>query len=233
MSGLFVAKDCSYTLLDVQELDKFVGLPVPVVTQKQRLMIGVTWELVRWHLEGMFGRIEERVSDLVKTIRVCVCANSTGNLADGKQVMNAVDVKHTGEQQVTVEWESSGENDMIADATVGLLAGVDKSAASVKYCSRDGVTSHAHVHADACVGPWQQKMAWFLEAHFGAVGHSEPGHDPVLVVRVDGEEARVDLMSSVSDLDSWGWCCADGDRWCAARARCLGGASRRSSGWPS
>lgn len=115
------------------------------------------------------------------------------------KVMHAVDVKHMGEQHVTVEWESSGENDMIADATVGLLAGVDKSAASVKYCSRDGMTSHAHVHADARVGPWQQKMAWFLEAHFGAVGlHSEPNHDPVLVVRVDGEEARVDLMSSVS-----------------------------------
>ncbi|KAI9572193.1 beta-lactamase-like protein [Boletus coccyginus] len=188
LSGLLVAKDCSYTLLDAQELDKFVGLLVPVVTQKQRLMIGVAWELVRWHLEGMFGRVEERVdSDLVKTIRV----------------MHAVDVKHTGEQHVTVEWESSGENDMIADATVGLLAGVDKSAASVKYCSRDGVTSHAHVHADARVGLWQQKMAWFLEAHFGAVGlHSKPNHDSVLVVRVDGEEAHVDLMSSVVSCES-------------------------------
>lgn len=35
-------------------------------------------------------------------------------------------------------------------------------------------------------------MAWFLEAHFGPV-EMHP-HDPVLVVRVDGEEARVGLV---------------------------------------
>lgn len=49
-----------------------------------------------------------------------------------RKVMNAVDVKHTGKQEVTLEWTSSAANDMIADATVALLAGVDKSPASVK-----------------------------------------------------------------------------------------------------
>ncbi|KAF8135732.1 beta-lactamase-like protein [Boletus edulis] len=159
LSGLVVAKDSSYTILDAGDLDELTELTVPVVTQKQRLVVDCTWELVRWHLEGMFGRIEERTdSELVKTTRV----------------MDVVDVKHTGERQVTLEWTSSAGNDMIADATLALLAGVDKSAASVKLTS--------HVHA---VGPWQEKLAWFLEAHFGPVElHSEPGHDPVLIVRV-------------------------------------------------
>lgn len=49
---------------------------------------------------------------------------------------------------------------------------------------------HAHIHADAR----HQKMAWFLEAHFGTVEqHSEP---PVLIVRVDGKEARVSSASA-------------------------------------
>ena len=48
------------------------------------------------------------------------------------KVMNVVDVKQTGEDQVTLEWVSRGDNDMIADATLALLAGVDKSPASVK-----------------------------------------------------------------------------------------------------
>ena len=112
--------------------------------------------------------------------------------------MNAVDVKQTGEDQVTLEWVSQGDNDMIADATLALLAGVDKSPASVKIsgpreCAVTSPGLHAHAHADGRY----ERVAWFLEAHFGAVElHSEPGRDPVLIVRVDGEEARVDLMPS-------------------------------------
>lgn len=48
------------------------------------------------------------------------------------KVMNTVDVKHTGEHEVTLEWVSGTNNDMIADATLALLAGIDKSPASVK-----------------------------------------------------------------------------------------------------
>ena len=73
LSGLLVAKDCSYTLLDAQDLQACTGLVMPVVMQKQRFEIGVAWELVRWHLEGMFGSIEERVEGTVNTIRVGVC----------------------------------------------------------------------------------------------------------------------------------------------------------------
>lgn len=122
--------------------------------------------------------------------------------------MNAVDVRHTAEHEVTLEWTSGANNDMIADATLGLLAGVDKSPASVR-CKIHAmlcwmslvmnallyvVTSecvHVHARADA-----REQIAWFLEAHFGEV---ELGR-AVLTVRVDGEEARIDLASSVS----WG-----------------------------
>lgn len=46
--------------------------------------------------------------------------------------MGVVDVKQTATQQVTLEWASSADTDMIADATLGLLAGIDTSPASVK-----------------------------------------------------------------------------------------------------
>lgn len=46
--------------------------------------------------------------------------------------MNAVNVKQTAEHEVTLEWTSSADNDMIADATLALLASVDQSPASVK-----------------------------------------------------------------------------------------------------
>ena len=41
-------------------------------------------------------------------------------------------MKHTREHEVTLEWESSASNDMIADSTLALITGIDRSPASVK-----------------------------------------------------------------------------------------------------
>lgn len=46
--------------------------------------------------------------------------------------MGAVDVKHTQEQELTLEWDSSASNDIIADSCLALILGIDKSPASVK-----------------------------------------------------------------------------------------------------
>lgn len=46
--------------------------------------------------------------------------------------MGAVDVKQTSEHELTLEWDSSASNDMIADSTLALITGIDKSPASVK-----------------------------------------------------------------------------------------------------
>jgi cleavage and polyadenylation specificity factor subunit 3 len=46
--------------------------------------------------------------------------------------MGAVDVKHTGPLELTLEWDSSASNDMIADSAIALIFGIDRSPASVK-----------------------------------------------------------------------------------------------------
>ena len=41
------------------------------MTQRQKVVLGVRWDLVRWHLEGMFGSVEEGLDkDGVPTMRV-------------------------------------------------------------------------------------------------------------------------------------------------------------------
>ena len=73
LSGLLVSKDYSYTLLDPRDLKDFAGLSTCVITQRQRLAIAVGWDLVRWHLEGMYGKIEEGVDqEGTPTMRVNV-----------------------------------------------------------------------------------------------------------------------------------------------------------------
>ena len=46
--------------------------------------------------------------------------------------MGVVDVKHTDEHELTLEWDSGASDDMIADSTLALITGIDKSPASVK-----------------------------------------------------------------------------------------------------
>lgn len=71
LSGLLVAKDYSYTLLDPRDLRDFAGLTTCVVTQRQQIHVAVGWELVRWHLEGMYGKVEEGIDkEGVPTMRV-------------------------------------------------------------------------------------------------------------------------------------------------------------------
>lgn len=57
-------------------------------------------------------------------------------------------MKLTAEHELTLEWESSSSSDMIADSTLALIAGIDKSPASVKctcYCFH-----HWSVVVDLC-----------------------------------------------------------------------------------
>ena len=49
--------------------------------------------------------------------------------------MGAVDVKQVSERELVLEWDSSASNDMIADSTLALITGIDKSPASVKRAS--------------------------------------------------------------------------------------------------
>lgn len=127
------------------------------------------------------------------------------------RVMGIVDVKQTSEHELTLEWESSASNDMVADSTLALITGIDKSPASVKLTSNahDHVHGHVHPHADSESGLERvQRLAVFLESHFGEVhmsvpepekGHEEgqddEGPEPVLLIRLDEADALVNLKS--------------------------------------
>ncbi|KAG6885161.1 endoribonuclease ysh1 [Termitomyces sp. T159_Od127] len=200
LSGLLVAKDYSYTLLDPRDLRDFAGLSTCTMTQRQKVVLGVRWDLVRWHLEGMFGSVEEGLDkDGVPTMRV----------------MGAVDVKQTHDHELTLEWESSASNDMIADSTLALITGIDKSPASVKLTTQPHSHSHSHSHVhphadveDASPFLRIQRLVMFLEAHFGKVElhmpdvaddaeheQGEESHDPWLIVRLDEADAQINLLT--------------------------------------
>ncbi len=129
VTGLLVSKDFAYTILDPSDLADFTGLSMSTIIQRQRVALHIGWDLVRWHLEGMYGSITEGV-DLEdhRTIRV----------------MDVVDIKQTGKHELTLEWVSSIPSDMVADATVALLLGISSSRASVKLTTKP----HSHAHEE-------------------------------------------------------------------------------------
>jgi cleavage and polyadenylation specificity factor subunit 3 len=55
--------------------------------------------------------------------------------------MGTVDIKQAGEHELTLEWDSSASNDMIADSALALVTGIDKSPASAK-----GTPNHLFIY---------------------------------------------------------------------------------------
>lgn len=118
-SGLLLAKDGSYTLLAPSDLQAFAGLATTSILQRQRINIDVGWDLIKWHLEGMYGSVEVgKDSEGKVTMRVMKCVDLKLGGGDGREVL--------------VEWTGGSTNDMVADSVLALLMGIDTSPASVK-----------------------------------------------------------------------------------------------------
>jgi len=64
--------------------------------------------------------------------------------------MGIVDAKQTGEHELTLEWESSASNDMVADSALALITGIDKSPASAKrkYPPLESLSFFLSTHRD-------------------------------------------------------------------------------------
>ncbi|KAL7424153.1 endoribonuclease ysh1 [Cryptotrichosporon argae] len=208
IKGLLVSKDFSYTLLDPKDLRDFTGLSTSTIVQKTSIPISVGWAVVRWHLEGMYGEVEDGVDN------------------EGREqmtVMNAVRVVLVSTTEIQLQWEASASNDMIADSALVVLLGIDSSLATAKMTTPHPHSHHRHAHAhdhdlahdakptrDAAgelVPPATRAdeldtLHMFLDAHFGDVSRprrevDDGDEDELLVmdVKVDDAVARLDLIS--------------------------------------
>ncbi|KAI6033007.1 beta-lactamase-like protein [Pisolithus orientalis] len=179
ISGLLVSRNNTHMLLDAQDLRPFTGLSTCTVKQRQTLAVSASWDLVGWHLGGMFGTVSERIDQ------------------DGRltlRIMDVVDVKHASENEMTIEWESSASNDMVADSAMALVAGVDRSPASLQLTALSTRCTHPHAKTP---NNWMRHVFWFLEAHFGQVTldvgtDAEQNASPNFTIRCDEATVYVD-----------------------------------------
>ncbi|EGG02623.1 uncharacterized protein MELLADRAFT_38438 [Melampsora larici-populina 98AG31] len=188
ISGILVSKDSAYTLLSSTDLKDYTGLSTSSIFQKVSININVGWEIVRWHLNCMYGRIEEGI-DLNDKLTF--------------RVMETVDVKKVEDHQVLLEWVGSVTNDMIADSVLALLLGIDRSPASLKRYGNHCDHHHSSTHQKPKDG-WIErvdKLIGFLDGHFGHVELlNEPARLKVWIDEVWSEVFLDDLVGSFFPL---------------------------------
>ncbi|ODQ63231.1 Endoribonuclease YSH1 [Nadsonia fulvescens var. elongata DSM 6958] len=184
ISGVLVQKDFQTGLMQLSDLEEYSGLTTTILMERQTIIVEAGPELVRYHLEQMFGNISilEESDDSIKL-----------------RIMEAVEVSHI-DNRATIEWSGSIMNDTIADATLAILLTVDSSPASVKLSSKS--CSHSHgSHDDTNMSSEPalelsraekiQNISAVLRAQFG----------DTLEIHEDGSHATIKIEAMVADID--------------------------------
>lgn len=127
-------------MLAPSDLQEYTGLSTTSILQRQHLKLDVGAELIKWHVEGMYGSVDlGRDPDGLPTMRVRQLFSTKAELkalyADAYllgQIMKTVDLKQRSEREFVMEWAGGSTNDMVADSVLALLMGIDTSPASAK-----------------------------------------------------------------------------------------------------
>ncbi|KAI9272785.1 beta-lactamase-like protein [Phascolomyces articulosus] len=204
LNGILVAKDFQLNIMTPEDLSELGGLITTVVTQRQVVPFNAGISLLKWHLEMMFGTLNE--SALEK-------ADKSGEKGIVLRVFDTIDIKQLERRnnQLTLEWIGNAMNDMIADSVLAVILSVDSSPASVKASTHPCSHSHSGAEEDRDV-PLEhdkiqqeidmnfQDVVAFLTEQFGEVNFDEKEHK--VTVNVDGSQAIVDsLKFSVESED--------------------------------
>ncbi|KAI7859468.1 beta-lactamase-like protein [Circinella umbellata] len=196
LNGILVAKDFQLNIMTPEDLSELGGLITTVVTQRQVVPFNAGISLLKWHLEMMFGTINE--SSLEK-------AAKSGEKGTVLRVFDTIDIKQLEgrNNQLTLEWIGNAMNDMIADSVLAVILSVDSSPASVKASTHPCSHSHGTTTENQEMGLEHDKVQQqidmnfqdivaFLTEQFGEVDTDEKEHK--VTVNVDGSKAIVDSL---------------------------------------
>ena len=187
VSGVLVAKDYKYSLIAPHELEEYTVDIVPaIIEQSQIIHTSTPFSVILYWIENMFG------------------ASHVKPLSDesGVTVFDSVTVLKE-EGTVRLEWESSCENDIVADSIMALVVSADIKPASVKcescYSLRCFLmmivtkSAHSHHHGEKHEHEEEDEakieakrnyvVSEILKGHFGNVDFVESREKVVEIVK--------------------------------------------------
>lgn len=187
ITGVLVQNDFKLSLMAPEDLREYAGLTTTTMVCKQRLRLSAAGiDLIKWGLEGTFGKIEKLPEMEVKPDTQNGDADAKAEPADEEvnqvvaayRIMSCVTMRYHSNGEVEVEWEGNLLNDSIADSVLTVLYSVECSPAAVKRSSHKHDHGHDHdqayklpernLHANITAEERLERLFMFLEAQFGA-----------------------------------------------------------------
>ncbi|KAK9322528.1 beta-lactamase-like protein [Lipomyces orientalis] len=173
ISGILVQKNFEMSIMAADDLKEFSGLTTSTIIQRQSVATEVSAELVKFHLEQMFGSVKD--------------ASVAGGV--GYNIMDSVNVL-CKPKSIVIEWEGNMLNDAIADSVLAIVLSVDSSPMSVKLTSKP---SHCNAHL---ARPEKiERVLVFLDSQFGSAVEPLEHPDDGVYIKIDEHVATVDFRS--------------------------------------
>lgn len=197
ITGVLVQNDFKLSLMAPEDLREYAGLTTTTMICKQRIQLSAAGiDLIKWGLEGTFGKIDELPEEEVKPATEDGEVNGKVEPADEEvnkvvaayRIMGTIDMRYHSNGEIELEWEGNLLNDSIADSVLTVLYSVESSPAAVKRSSQKCGHSHKHehegehnghgedgvklparnLHANITPEERLERLFMFLEAQFGA-----------------------------------------------------------------
>lgn len=176
ITGVLVQNDFKLSLMAPEDLREYAGLTTTTMICKQRIQLSAAGiDLIKWGLEGTFGKIDELPEMKVKPNATekngknedgDASAATNGDSQEEKDaatveaadeelpqvvaaylIMGCVTMRYRSNGEIELEWEGNLLNDSIADSVLTVLYSVESSPAAVKRSAQKSKHSHNHDHS--------------------------------------------------------------------------------------
>ncbi|KTW32063.1 cleavage polyadenylation factor subunit YSH1 [Pneumocystis jirovecii RU7] len=173
ISGIMVQKDFQISIMSSEDLKEFSGLTTSVIMQRQTLSFNASINILHYHLEQMFGAIEDQIDE------------NNNRLF---KVMNIVSVRCLQKNIISLEWPGNALNDTIADSVLAIILAAENSPVSIKLAScSDG--NHC-LHTGFDYKEKKNRIEMFLKSQFG---QSLVVNDDIFEIHIDHHIAKINL----------------------------------------
>ncbi|KAK9367824.1 Pre-mRNA 3'-end-processing endonuclease polyadenylation factor C-term-domain-containing protein [Lipomyces kononenkoae] len=173
ISGILVQKNFEMSIMAADDLKEFSGLTTSSIIQRQSVAVEVSAELVKFHLEQMFGTLKDT-------------SDASGI---GYTIMDSVNVLWKP-KSIVIEWEGNMLNDAIADSVLAILLSVDSSPMSLRISSKP-----SHCKATLNRTEKVERVLVFLDSQFGSAVEPMDNPDDGVYIKIDEHVATVNFRN--------------------------------------
>ncbi|KTW30663.1 hypothetical protein T552_00378 [Pneumocystis carinii B80] len=172
ISGIMVQKDFQINIMALEDLKEFGGLTTSIIMQRQTLSFHASIDVLHYHLEQMFGAIEDEIDE-----------NNNRVL----KIMDIISIKCLQKNILSLEWLGNTLNDTIADTVLAIILSAEINPSSIKTTSNHN--NHC-IHSNFDNEEKKNRIEMFLKSQFG---HALVINNDIFEIHIDNHIAKINL----------------------------------------